>query len=225
MRPILISLTAIFLLIAGPAEKSILAAEPTERSFEQVLRAVDRYYDTLHSIEASFSQLVQVPVLEKSETYHGRLYYLKPHYLRLEYSEPEGQLLVADGRWYWFVMPQPDIMQAMRAPMREDKTSAPCYVLGGKMLEHYTGRLAGTEKRRGIPTYVLDLKPVKPNPYYRTLRAWIDASSFATRAVQYQDESGNYNTFDLFDIEENTPVSPKKFIFEPPPGTQILDTE
>ena len=193
-------------------------------TFEDVLEAVDRYYESLHTLEASFTQLVEVPALEKSETYRGRLYFLKPDYLRLEYDEPQGQLLVADGTWYWFYMPQPELPQAMRAPM-EQKGAAPRYVLGGGMREKYTGRLLGEQVRNGIKTYVLDLEPIVPSPYYKALRAWVDASSFATRAVQYTDESGNLNIFDLFDLKPNVPISPGKFVFNPPPGTQILEAQ
>ncbi len=33
------------------------------------------------------------------------------------------------------------------------------------------------------------------------------------------------SAFDLSNLEENAPVSPARFNFTPPPGTQILDTE
>jgi len=192
-------------------------------SFEQVLEAIDRYYEGLYSLKADFTQLVQVPALEKSENFSGRLYFLKPLYLRLEYDNPEGQLLVADGTWYWFYMPQEDLPQAMRVSMKTGE-QAPRYVLGGNLAERFTGSLLGVEKRAGAECYVLDLKPNSPS-YYESLRAWIDRVNFSTRAVRYIDEGGHFNTFDLLNIEENAQVSPAKFNFTPPPGTQILDTE
>ena len=221
MRLIPLALLA-FSILAGFARPFPVAGAPL--SFDQVLEAVDACYEKINTLKASFDQVVEVPVLEKKENFRGRLYYMKPEYLRLEYDKPKGQLLVADGSWYWFVMPQPDMLQAMRTPMRQGETG-PRYVLGGGMLERYSGSLAGIEKRRGVPTYVLDLAPNSPSPYYRHLRAWIDTSSFATRAVQYIDESGNFNTFDLFKLEENVPLSPALFVYNPPPGTQILDIE
>ncbi len=192
-------------------------------SFEQVLESIDRHYEGLHSLKADFTQIIQVPALEKSENFNGRLYFLKPHYLRLEYDNPGGQLLVADGTWYWFYMPQEDIPQAMRVSMAGGE-KAPAYLLGGKMAERFTGRLLGVEKRGGVECYVLDLEPNSPS-YYESLRAWVDKVSFATRAVRYIDEGGHFNTFDLSNLEENAPVSPARFNFTPPPGTQILDTE
>lgn len=205
------------LLVATPAVSA------PSLSFEQVLKAIDRYYEGLHSLKADFTQLVQVPALEKSENFNGRFYFLKPHYLRLEYDNPPGQLLVADGTWYWFYMPQEDIPQAMRVSMASGE-QAPGYVMGGKMAERFTGSLLGVEKRDGVECYVLDLEPNSPS-YYKSLRAWIDKLSFATRAVRYIDEGGNFNTFDLLNQEANAPVSPAGFNFTPPPGTQILDTE
>ncbi len=214
-------LLLLFLLTGYPGPQVSQAAD---LSFEDILRRVDRYYAGLRTLKASFIQIVEVPALEKSEKFSGKLYFLKPEFLRLEYDKPAGQLLVADGRWYWFIMPQPDMVQAMRTPIKEGESSAPRYILGGGMNERYSGKLAGTEKRRGIATYVLDLAPKTPSPYYRSLRAWIDTRSFATRAVKYLDESNNFNTFDFTNLEENKPIPPGKFVFNPPPGMQILDS-
>ena len=193
-------------------------------SFDQVLQAVDRYYERLSSLKASFSQVVEVPALERQEKFHGVLYFMQPVYLRLEYIEPQGQLLVADGTWYWFYMPQPDLPQAMRAPMRQGE-GAPRYVLGGNLKQRFSGQLLGREQRGGRTSYVLKLNPRKDNPYYKTLHAWVDAGTFATRAVRYVDQGGTFNTFDFFDLEPNTKFSPEIFTFTPPDGAQILDAE
>jgi outer membrane lipoprotein carrier protein len=203
-----------------------LNAVPTAAApgFEQVLAGMDTYFKKLSSLEAKFTQVVEVPALEKSERFHGRLFFQKPEFLRLEYSRPEGQLLVADGRWYWFFIPQPDILQAMRAPMDEDEgAAAPRYILGGNMYERFTGNLLGEEVRAGHQCYVLELFPLKPNRYYISLKAWIDKATFATRAVLYRDSGGTLNSFEFSEVVENGSIPPQKFIFDPPPGTQILD--
>ena len=193
-------------------------------SFERILAGIDVYFEKLSSLEARFTQRVEVPALEKSEEFRGRLYFQKPEFLRLEYIEPEGQLMVADGRWYWFFMPQTDLLQAMRAPMDEDEgAAAPRYILGGDMYQRFTGSLLGREERSGRLCYVLELFPLKSNRYYRSLKAWVDAATYATRAVSYQDLGGTINSFEFFEITENLSIEPQKFIFIPPPGTQILD--
>ncbi|OGG01023.1 MAG: hypothetical protein A3F83_12750 [Candidatus Glassbacteria bacterium RIFCSPLOWO2_12_FULL_58_11] len=219
MHGIFRSLTAgLFItLLAAPVSR---AESPL--TFEEVLQGIDRYYAGFSSFKASFTQLVEVPALEKSERFNGTLYFLKPEYLRLEYRKPRGQLLVADGTWYWFYMPQEDVPQAMRAPMGEG-VEGPRYVLGGQMSRRFSGTMVGREPRGGAESYVLDLEPLAPTNFYKTLRAWVDSRTFATRAVRYLDESGNFNTFDLSDFEQNAEFSSGKFNFTPPPGTQILD--
>jgi len=189
-----------------------------------VLGRIDAYFEKLHSLEAGFTQVVEVPALQKSEEFRGRLYFQKPEYLRLEYSDPAGQLLVADGRWYWFFMPGPDLLQALRAPMDEDKgAGAPRYILGGRMYERFTGSLLGRERRAGRQCYVLELFPIASNRYYRSLKAWVDAVTYATRAVRYQDLGGTLNSFEFHEVAENVPIDARKFVFVPPEGTQILD--
>jgi len=195
-----------------------------ETGFAEVLAGIDRWYERINSLSAAFTQLVEVPALEKSERFRGRLYFLKPRFLRLEYDVPRGQLLVADGQWYWFYMPQEDVPQAMRAPM-EDLPGAPLYLLGGGMAERFEGRLVGSEEHGGSLCRVLDLEPKDPGAHYKSLRAWVDSRTFATRSLRYIDESGNFNTFDLSRTEENAKIDPGRFSFTPPPGTQILDAD
>ncbi len=211
-----------FLLFAA---SGTARAEKTEIKLETVLAGIDRYYEGLSSLVAAFKQTVEVPVLEKRESYSGRFYFKKPDRVRLEYSSPKGQLMVADGQYYWFFQPQEDIPQAMRARMDRVGADVPRYVLGGDLEARFEVTVVGQEMRGGANCVVLDLIPLKESPYYRNLRAWVDAASFATRAVRYEDESANFNTFDLSDLRENTAIEPEKFKFTPPRGTQVLDQE
>lgn len=199
---------------------SVFAAD-----YQSVLAGIDRYYDTLSSLRAQFTQVVEVPALEKSDTFSGTLYFRKPGLIRLEYSRPEGQLLVADGANWWFYMPQEEVPQVLRAPMETDSGHAPVYILGGRMAERFSGKLVGTEPRGGAECYVLDLEPRARAAYYSSLRAWIDTRTFATRAVRYTDESGNFNTFDLSGHTTGVDLPAEMFTFEPPEDAQILEAE
>jgi outer membrane lipoprotein carrier protein len=198
-------------------------AAKTEVKLQTVLAGIDRYYESISSLTAVFDQTVEVPVLEKRERYSGKMYFRKPDLVRLEYGSPKGQLMVADGQYYWFFQPQNDIPQAMRARMDQVSSDVPRYVLGGNLAARFDVTLVGQETRGGASCFVLDLAPRKASPYYRNLRAWVDERTFATRAVRYEDESGNFNTFDLSDLRENAAIEPGKFKFSPPRGTQILD--
>ncbi|MBW7995953.1 MAG: outer membrane lipoprotein carrier protein LolA [Candidatus Glassbacteria bacterium] len=203
----------------------LVPAAGSAADFQAVLAGIDRYYETVSSLQASFTQLVEVPVLEKSETFSGTLFFLKPNLIRLEYSKPEGQLLVADGTDWWFYMPQQEVPQVLRAPMKQEPGEAPVYILGGRMAERFSGRLTGTERRGGTECYVLELQPRSRTAYYRSLRAWVGTRTFATRAVRYVDESGNFNTFDLAGHRAGIELPPAMFSFEPPAEAQVLEAE
>ncbi len=212
MFSLLLGLTVMYTPVAGRAA-----------DFQSVLAGIDRYYESIVSLRASFTQVVEVPALEKSDNFGGTLYFLKPNLIRLEYRKPEGQLMVADGTNWWFYMPQQDIPQVLRAPMQGDGGDAPVYVLGGRMAERFGGHLLGTEPRGGAECHLLELEPRSGNSYYRSLRAWVDKLTFATRAIRYEDETGNFNTFDLDDIKPDTSLSPELFRFTPPDNAQVLE--
>jgi chaperone LolA len=192
---------------------------------QTVMAGIDRYWETVTSLKASFEQVVEVPALEKSDRFRGSMYFLTPNFIRLEYTRPKGQLLVADGADWWFYMPQEEIPQVLRAPMKQGETEAPVYILGGRMAERFTGELRGSEPRGGADCWVLDLEPRAGNSYYHTLRAWVDKTTFATRAVRYVDESGNFNTFDLSNVTTGVELPGGIFSFRPPDNAQVLEAE
>jgi len=209
-----------------PLLLTLVAPAPAAAAdFISVLAGIDRYWESVASLRASFEQVVEVPALEKSERFQGTLYFLKPNLIRLEYSRPQGQLLVADGSDWWFYMPQEEIPQVLRAPMSQGDADAPVYVLGGRMAERFAGILRGSENRGGSDCHVLDLEPRGENTYYHTLRAWVDKNTFATRAVRYIDESGNFNTFDLSDQTAGVELPAGIFSFTPPPEAQVLEAD
>ncbi len=207
---LLLGLTVMYAPVAGRAA-----------DFQSVLAGIDHYYESIRSLRAEFSQVVEVPALEKSETFSGTLYFLKPNLIRLEYSKPAGQLLVADGTDWWFYMPRQEIPQAMHGAGGDLQV----YVLGGRMAQRFDGRLLKTASRGGAECYVLELKPKGRNAYYRSLRAWVDRLTFATRAVRYLDETGNFNTFDLGVASTDTPLAPELFSFTPPANAQVLEAD
>ena len=220
IRPFLKIMRYCVFLLALLAPVTLSAAD-----FQSVLAGIDRYYASITSLRASFEQVVEVPALEKSDRFRGTLYFLKPNFIRLEYTKPAGQLLVADGSDWWFYMPQEEIPQVLRAPMRQGEADTPVYILGGRMAERFTGSLAGSESRGGADCYVLDLEPRSSNAYYRSVRAWVDKHTFATRAVRYLDESGNFNTFDLADLTPGVELPKAMFTFVPPDNAQVLDAD
>ncbi len=214
MFSLLLATAALLLPVCGQAA-----------DFQAVLAGIDRYYESLGSLKASFTQVVEVPALEKSDNFSGTLYFLKPNLIRLEYRKPEGQLMVADGTDWWFYMPQQEIPQVLRASMQDGGSDATVYVLGGRMAERFEGRLLGTEPRGGVECYLLELVPRDRDTYYRSLRAWVDRLTFATRAIRYEDETGNFNTFDLDGISTDSVPPLKLFSFTPPPDAQVLEAD
>ena len=74
-------------------------AAKTEVKLQTVLSGIDRYYESVSSLTAAFSQTVEVPVLENRERYAGKMYFRTPDLMRLEYTSTKGQLMVEDGQY------------------------------------------------------------------------------------------------------------------------------
>ena len=172
-----------------------------------------------------FKQVVEAPALEKTEKYSGTMYFNKPGLLRLSYSVPAGQLLVVDGEFYWFYIPGPDIEQVMRARVESGSSRAPAYILGGGLKDKFDGNLVGREDVSGVDCYVIDLQPKSGESYYQTLRAWISAKDFSTRAIMYTDQGGTINRFDFLEAVYDASLPDTLFKFVPPPGAQVMESE
>ena len=83
---------------AAPAGKSTLKLPP-------LLQEVQAQYQKSAGIEAQFDQTTDIRATKQVKKAKGRIWIKRPNKLRWETLEPDPNILVSDGKTFWFYTP------------------------------------------------------------------------------------------------------------------------
>lgn len=188
---------------------------------KDVLAGVEKFYAGMSGLSAKFVQESTFAGLEISQTSHGSVRFQRPGNMDWEYSEPDKQTFIADGKTLWFY--QPDLKQVTISDFRQAfRSDLPVSFLLG------LGTLSGSfnlKKVCSVPKgLLLDLAP--KNPDAQGLRGFsliVDAKDYSPRGSRVTDIGGN-ETMILFSEAQLAPSFPDKtFEFSIPRGADIID--
>ena len=171
---------------------------------------------------ASFDQVLAVPLLGDTTYSKGSLCQESPNLFAMRFSDPEGDVLVADGESFWVYYPSSDSRQVLRFDMEtrpggmdfhREFLEAP----GGKYELEYLGE----EDLSGRPTHMISLKPFDPSGF-QDARIWLDSERSLILQARIGMENGSVRTLTLSGIQLNPSPDPDRFQFVPPSGAQVI---
>ena len=200
--------------------------EETTQAAEQgaaVLKRAADAYAKIRSMRAQFVQRRENPLLGSTTTSRGTLYQRDPDRFALKFSEPAGDIIVGDGRYFWLYYPSADRRQVLRSAARQGAGAVDLQSqFIGDPLTRFSHRYHGTEKQAGRTVHVLTLTP-RQDAGYKTLKVWIDAADHLVRRFQITEPSGAEVEFQLTNVALNPALGDDVFRFTPPPGTTVID--
>jgi outer membrane lipoprotein carrier protein len=205
---------------APPAAPAAGAAQ--DRAAEILSRA-ERASREIRSLEADFTQSLTIPLLNQSQRSAGRLFQRRPDRFLMRFSDPAGDVIVADGRHFWLYYPSSDARQVIRTSI----------AAGGEAVDlqqqflsnpnqRFVATLIGEESVGGRPAHVLTLVPRGPSPY-RLLRIWVDREDHLVRRFEMTEENDSVRRVELRNLRTNHPLPDALFAFTPPEGAQVFD--
>jgi len=209
---------------SGGAPPAAAAATATETSADAaaVLRRAEKAYDAIRSLEADFSQDLTVPLLDTTQRSRGKMYIRRPDRFLMKFTDPAGDIVVADGRHLWLYYPSSDAKQVVRASVAEAGQQVD---LQKEFLSNPTARFHavqnGTESIAGRSAHVLTLTPKAAAPY-RQVRIWVDTEDALVRRFEITEQNESVRRLELRNLRPNAAVADQLFRFTPPPGTQVF---
>ena len=188
-----------------------------------ILERAENAYSGVRSMEADFVQEVYVPLLESSQHSRGKLFHRSPDRFLMRFSQPEGDLVVTDGRYIWMYYPSNDPGQVMRAPLAE----------GGQQVDlqreflsdatsRYTATRTGSRSIGGREAHALTLVPRGQSPYSE-VRIWVDTADHLVRRFEITEQNGTIRRLEMSNLHPNVTLSDDLFDFSPPPGVQVFE--
>lgn len=191
---------------------------------ETILERASAAYSDVRSLQADFTMAMTNPLLRRTTNSRGTLFQQRPDRIALRFSEPDGDVIVGDGRYFWIYYPSVDAQQVIRMPASQGAAGGvdlQAQFLGNPV-ERFDATLHGTERVSGRDAYALTLVPRGPAGYER-LRVWLDTDDYLARRFEITEETGTVRRFDLTGLRINGSIAPDIFRFSPPADARVVE--
>lgn len=215
---------------AGPSDEpraptaGDAGSEPADPSASAILRRAERTYAGVRSMQADFVQRVTVPLLDQTQRSRGTLFHRRPDRFLMRFSDPQGDVIVADGRHLWMYYPSADAKQVLRTTLAEAGSTVD---LQQEFLSDTDRRFSvtheGVETVGGRPADRLRLIPREPSQYLR-VTIWVDREDSMVRRFEMVEQNESVRTLELSNLRPNVSLPDELFRFTPPAGAEVFDS-
>lgn len=213
-------------LVSGALGAPAAPARPGPADGQDALAILERAgerYAALHGLCADFRQVIEVRLLGETKRSGGRMCQQPPDRFLMDFSDPEGDLVVADGESLWIYYPSTDEKQVFRSALdavgrRFDFYQEFLADPGEKYEPTYVSR----ESAASGTLHVIGIVPTQPTSYDRA-QLWIDDASGLIHRVRIEEENGSVRHLELTNLDVNPELDPGLFTFAPPPGASVLE--
>ncbi len=201
---------------------------------QDILDKVINTYKELKSIRADFIQenYWSEPDIEKISS--GTLWIRKEdNKIKLEYSEPKGQLLLSETDKVTIYLPETNhdsipIISGLKSGQVIIMDSLPIQNLlsPDKLVNEYLKYSEVEFQTKSDSEYIFTFMPSVNSPTdfeFAKLILKIDKSSYLLRGFQYYDEQNNSVKFIFRGIEKNVRIDDDRFFFEIPEDANVID--
>ncbi len=192
------------------------------QSTNDLIDGVEKSFARMNDYSSDFVQISK-DLLNRRQEAAGHLYLKRPRMARWEYTSPEDQLFVSDGKMVYFYVPADK--QVNREAVKEtfDDRMPLMFLLGRSNLRNEFTQfemlptkplLAGTKVIRMTPKRKTDLKE---------LIMEVDPQNYQIRHLILDHMDGSHTEFVFTNIRTNTGLNSSKFEFKVPAGVQVVE--
>lgn len=200
---------------AGPGAAAAAGQDATA-----ILTRAAARLSELRGFCGDFRQEIQVPLLGQTTRSAGRLCQQRPNLFAMDFTDPQGDRVVADGTWVWTYFPSTDSRQVVRFPLAEQGRMDFFQEFVAEPGVRYIPTLRGEELVGGRPAWRIALEP-RDRTHFTGATVWIDRETSLLRKVEILQENGSTRVVELGELELNPTIPASRFTFSPPEGVQV----
>ncbi|HFD91956.1 MAG TPA: outer membrane lipoprotein chaperone LolA [Gammaproteobacteria bacterium] len=177
---------------------------------------LETFFADLDSLSAAFEQTVQDPQGNITQRLSGTVELARPMKFHWRYTAPYVQDIVADGQRLWLY--DHDLEQVTVKSLDKNLRGTPASLLGSKrpLEESFDIREAGNH---GGLAWV-ELRPRQEDTGFDSIRMGFAGGTLVV--MELLDSFGQTSIISFTELKKNTTIAPKQFVFEPPPGVDII---
>ena len=217
--PISTSIALLSVLLLAPTAGAAQTAVPDAFI---LLESAGRTYRVSGGMCADFRQTLTVPLLGDDRIGTGRLCTQQPGRFAMRFTQPRGDVVLADGTWLWVHTPNTDPRQVLRFQLAQSPRGIDFYrEFLDAPRQKYRAEYQGRETVAGKAAHRILLTPLQAAPY-RSAEVWIDADGAFLRQIQIREENGSVRIVTLSAIDTRSALAADAFEFVPPAGAQVI---
>ena len=217
----MITSLALALLVHGAAPAIVARAPSPESTFDRAVAA----YRKIRTARATFTQILTNPLTGDTTVSHGEVQQQPPGRFAVHFTDPAGDVIVADGKWLWVYLPSTNPDQVIKSPVAANSAGTPDFT--AMFLEQPKSRYhisdAGTATVGGHRTHAITLVPTDDSLPFSKATIWVDDDDGIVRRFETTDANGVMRRVTVDSIRTNVRVDPEAFVFHPPRGARIFE--
>lgn len=195
---------------------------------EELMRRAASVYDTLRTLRASFHQTIEMTVFDppRRREGQGQWYQRRPSRFRMDFTDPEEDLIVADGQHLWLYYPSTHPGQVIQSRLGSRRRGAAIVDLQGRIFQlarsRYDVSYAGRDTLSGAAVHRVELTPQGSEADYRRVEVWLDAESLLVRRLVFEDRGQTVRTVTLDEIRTGVTLPDSLFHFRIPETAEVF---
>jgi outer membrane lipoprotein carrier protein len=215
-------LTIVALILGQLVKPSSMQAQADP---DPVLDAAVAKFQRITTLRADFTQSVHDEMIGSDALSRGEFLEQRPNRLAMRFSQPAGDLIIADGSYFWLYLPSTTPGQVVKTAISSNPGDSPDIV--AQFLERprdrFTITMVKSEPVGGRPADVLAFVPREGDGPYKRVQLWIDRGDSLPHQIEILEASGATRRFNLDRIRINVAIPPSTFLFRPPANVRVVD--
>jgi len=187
-----------------------------------VLEGASQNYAQVHTFCAQFHQVIEVTLLNQIRSGQGRMCQRPPNEFAMRFSEPAGDLIVADGESVWTFYPSVDDQQVLRfSGLNSDDRFNFYKNLLTNPRTRFKAVYQGIEEIDNQRSHRIFMEPKEPQGF-RSAVVWIDLETELIINLEVLDSNESIRKIRLTDIQLDIVLADDEFRFVPPEGARVI---
>jgi len=187
-----------------------------------IIGGVERTFARMNDLTADFSQISK-DVLNRKQAAAGHLYLRRGKMARWEYTTPEEQLFVSDGKTVYFYVPADKQVNKESVKDTFDDRIPLLFLLGRENLRDEFTKFEFLTTKPVVPGMTVIRMTPKRKTDLQELLMEVDPQSFQIRRLVFDRSDGSRSEFVFSNIRVNTGLKASQFEFKVPPGVQVIE--
>jgi outer membrane lipoprotein carrier protein len=202
------------------------AAPRPKQDVNTVITRAQAAWARVTTLRATFEQTLTNPITGSALTSRGELQQRRPNRLAINFSDPLGDRIVADGKFVWVYLQSATPGQVLK--LASTDVGAANTDLVGQFLNtprsKYDAVDAGSEKvgTRSARAVVLTARPGEQLPFVRA-KVWVDSTDNLIRQFESTDGNGITRRVRLLTLSPNAKVDNQAFAFKVPKNVRVVE--